>query len=198
MRVCTRSARSPASTLEIDLRRVGRPARAQRAAADRHPRARRRRGATRVSRAVSRDGQVLSLSHRRRRRCCRRSIAGSSGTRRAHATSDAMREAAAALVGRHDFASFQARGAFVRGHVAHAHAPRRARGGRRDRRSRSTATGSFATWCAPSSARWPRSARASGRSDVCGAMLAARDRRAAGRRRRRAGSRWRCDTTVQG
>ena len=47
----------------------------------------------------------------RRRRCCRRSIAGSCGTRRSSRASDRMQAAAAALVGRHDFASFQAGGA---------------------------------------------------------------------------------------
>ena len=67
------------------------------------------------------------------------------------------------LVGRHDFASFQARGAFVRDDGADAPAARRPRRRAARSSSRSTATGSCATWSAPSSARSPRSAPGPGR-----------------------------------
>ena len=80
---------------------------------------------------------------------------------------DWMQEAAAVLVGRHDFASFQARGAFVRETVRTIHRLTLARSRRRDSRSNAKATGFFGTWCARSPARWRKSARASGRRPRC-------------------------------
>ena len=94
--------------VDFDASGVGRAARAQRAAAARHPRRRRRRRPP----GFHARFHAIGKTYRYRMVTTPVVVAVRSAVRLARAgarkTSTRMREAAAALVGRHDFASFQA------------------------------------------------------------------------------------------
>ena len=173
----------------VRLRGVGRPARAERPAAGRHPRHRRRRRDARVSRAVSRRRQVVSLPDRDDARAVAvRSVLRVARARAARHRGDAQRRGAAGRPPRLRVVPGARRVRSATTVRTHRTLDRHPGGAAARSSSRSTATGSCATWSAPSSARWPRSAPGPGTPDSIDgdARTRAIGRRAVRRRRRRA------------